>query len=415
VLNGTTEFSDEYEEPKFESIATLATEARTYRVYGPNSTADLLSNIEGTETDATVVVSVEDVLMKHDAFCGPAGSMTMAGVINKLSASESVSTIIFEMDCPGGSVAGTQTYAQAIMNSPKRTVAFVNEGIAASGGYWLAASCDEIYCSQSTDMVGSIGTMATLRDFSERLAKMGVKETVITSRLSSEKNKDAADALEGDTEAVKDKLDFVAGIFIAHVKEKRTINTSVADPFKGAMYFAEEAQAIGLIDGIKSWDELMKEVSAAKGSASTGVSAKNNSKNSEMKISEKLAILQDPASTEEQRTAASAAIQSAIDADEVFTQAEVDAQVAAATEGLSTQTEVDTAVATATEGLSTAAEQQSAVDAATSPLNTQIETLTSDNAELKKQVQTKTGIIEDEDDDEDQFGKKVKTVKTVIR
>jgi protease-4 len=340
----------------------------------------------------------------------------MASVVNKLSLSEKVETIIFEIDSPGGSVDGTQTYANAIANSNKRTIGIVNEGMAASAAYWIGSSCDELYVTKSTDMVGSIGVYITLADFTEYYENIGIKVKDIYSRLSPEKNKTYHDALAGDEDAMKDHLDFIANAFHAHVKSHRDINISAGDPFKGAMFLAEQATEIGLIDGIKSWDELMTEIQSGKGSNNNGPSANNNSKNSEMKISEKLAILQDPASTEEQRTAASTAIQSAIDADEVFTQAEVDAQVATATEGLSTQAEVDTAVATATEGLSTAAEQQSAVDAATSPLNTQIETLTSDNAELKKQVQTKTGVIEEEDDDEDQFGKKkVKTVKTVIR
>lgn len=385
VLNGVTEFADEYKEPKFDRVAMLLTESKAYRVYGPNSTSNLLEDIEGTETNATVIVDVQDVLMKNDTFCGPAGSMTMAAVVDKLSASDSVSTIIFDMDCPGGSVAGTQTYAQAIKNSPKRTIAFVNEGIAASGGYWLGASCDEFYCSQSTDMVGSIGVMATLRDYSERLAKLGVKEIVINSRLSEDKNKEVHDALHGDTDAIQNRLDFIAEKFISYVKENRTIYTSVADPFKGAMYFAEEAKAIGLIDGIKSWDELMTEVSSSKSSNTKNVIKTN----SEMKISEKIAILNDPASTVEAKATASAAIQSAFDADEVITTAEVDTAVAAATAGLQTAEEVDTAIATAV-----------------ADLETSVTSITEENAELKTQLTAATGIIEEEDDDEKQFGNK---------
>jgi len=60
---------------------------------------------------------------------------------------------------------------------------------------------------------------------------------------------------------VRAELDVLAQHFIDQVNLNRgsKINLEAGDPYKGAMYYADEALAIGLIDGIKSYDELVSE------------------------------------------------------------------------------------------------------------------------------------------------------------
>lgn len=376
ILEGNTEAEFELLEPKGKTFDVSAA-GNSYTVYGPNTTGQLLAdpNIK----DATVIVPVQDAITKNDSWCSY-GSMTWAKVVETLSASDKVSTIVFNIDSPGGSVAGTQTFADAILASEKKTIAHINEGMAASAAYWIASSCDEIYATKSTDAVGSIGVYVTLADIKKYWETKGLVIKEVYSRHSSEKNKIYEDAINGEEDALKDRLDFIAELFIDHVKANRTIDTSVADPFKGAMFFAEEAQSIGLIDGIKTLDQVIESSTAP---------TQTNIQISAMKISEQIAILNSAESTEEQRAEASAAIQAAFDADEVITQEEVDAAVATATEGMSTAEEVESAVATATE-----------------PLATEI-------TALKKQLSEPTTPAGDEAETEEQFGGK-KVFKPII-
>jgi protease-4 len=368
MVQGTVE-RDPDKEPEDFAILQIPGKAnegnKAYRVYGPYTTNKLLN--EDIE-DATVVFSIQDAITKHDGWCS-FGSMTMAEMVNKLSASDKVSTLILEIDSPGGMVDGTQTLANAIANSAKKTIAFINEGMAASAAYWIASSCDEIYVSQKTDTVGSIGVYLTIADFKGYFEKQGLKVHEIYSRLSGEKNKDYKDALEGDYSGYQDKLDFIAKEFIAHVKANRTIDTSAADPFKGAMFYAEQAIEIGLIDGIKSFDELITYV----GSATKQTHEYNAI---EMKISHQLAVLLNADATNEEKEAARAAVQGFFDADEVFTQEEVDA----------------------------------AVTEATTPLTTEIANLKTQIEDLQKPAEEETEVDEEE---EAQFGGK-KEFKNVI-
>lgn len=260
VLKGNTLFeaSSEDDGPERE-IPILRVGANEIRVVsGYWSMVRLREDAHKLPANSTVVVPISGAIMKEDAECGPVGSMTIASYINEISQIKNVATILFDIDSPGGMVDGTQTLAQAIKNSPKKTIGFVNDGMAASAAYWIASSCDELYCSQKTDVIGSIGVYVTFADFKAYYEKEGLKIHEIYSNRSSEKNKDYKDALAGNYDGIKANLDFIADEFIAAVKTNRpNVNLSAGNPFKGATFYAEQAQEIGLIDGIKSLQEIL--------------------------------------------------------------------------------------------------------------------------------------------------------------
>lgn len=204
-------------------------------------------------------VSIDDVMMKHD-FCGAPGTMSLASFIEECDASENIAATYVEIDCPGGSIYGVQTLTDAIRNHHKPIICHVMDGIAASGGYWAAVAGDKLYASQKTDEVGSIGVFISFRDFQPYFEKQGVKFHTIYSSLSEDKNKPFRAALQGDYEPMTIVLDRVATEFITHVKNHRAIDTKQGNPFKGAMFSAVDAEKIGLIDGIRSQQEVFAEL-----------------------------------------------------------------------------------------------------------------------------------------------------------
>ena len=263
VLKGITLFEpvSELEETKG-IVPVLRAGANEIRVVSGNYSMKLLrEDAHKLPANSTVVVPISGAIMKEDAECGPIGSMTIASFINEISQINNVATILLDIDSPGGMVDGTQTLSQAIKNSPKKTIAYINDGMAASAAYWIASAADEIYCSQKTDVVGSIGVYVTFADFKAYYEKEGLKIHEIYSNRSSEKNKDYKDALAGNYDGIKADLDFIADEFIAAVKTNRpNINLSAGNPFKGATFYAEQALEIGLIDGIKSLNEILSEI-----------------------------------------------------------------------------------------------------------------------------------------------------------
>lgn len=225
------------------------------------SLSDVLDGNADVAKGSIGIMNVSGVMMK-DSFCGMTGTMEMAEQVKALSAIEEINTILFDTDSPGGQVDGTETFADAIRESGKRTIGLVNNGMACSAGYWPISGCDELYATHATCEIGSIGVYATLSDYSKYYEEMNIKIEDVYADQSTEKNKGYIDWKAGDPKVFKERLTLVATEFISAVETNRAgkLNLSVGDPFKGAVYGATKATEIGLIDGIKKKDALINEL-----------------------------------------------------------------------------------------------------------------------------------------------------------
>jgi protease-4 len=91
-----------------------------------------------------------------------------------------VKAIVLAMDTPGGGVAPSQEINQAIWRLREDGVVVVASmgSLAASGGYYVAAACDEIVANPGT-VTGSIGVLMETVDLQGLLGKLGASfETV---------------------------------------------------------------------------------------------------------------------------------------------------------------------------------------------------------------------------------------------
>lgn len=210
--------------------------------------------------DNIIELVIDQPLLRHDN-CGDKGTSTYSEIIHKISNTDHVTAVLINMNCPGGQASGTQMMAQALRNLEVPTATLVNDGMAASGGYWLASQTQKLYASNKTSSVGSIGAYMSFYDIREYLNKEGVTEHSVYSKYSDDKNKDYLDALEGEYDGIRTKLDFLVEAFVEQVQEARNISAAPGEgPFSGKMYFAEEAREIGLIDGIRSKEEVVEEL-----------------------------------------------------------------------------------------------------------------------------------------------------------
>lgn len=204
---------------------------------------------------STFVLQVRGTILKYNQSCGPAGITTHHAWLNKAIAHKNISHIVMVVDGPGGQATYTDVFADAIGKSPKPVNVFV-EGMAASASYWLASAGANLYLSSANDQVGSIGTMVFFADYKQMLEEQGVKFHEFYATLSTDKNALFNKVLKGDyTEYIKNQLDPLNESFHNAVKANRP-NIS-PDVFTGKMYRAEEAVALGMADGIKTFSEFI--------------------------------------------------------------------------------------------------------------------------------------------------------------
>lgn len=231
--------------------------------YAPISSWDM-KDFKGFDGASVAVIPIQGPLMKQD-FCGSLGTSSLISLIKMADNTPSVKTIIFDTDSPGGTVDGTQALHATIKNAKAHTIAAVS-GMAGSACYWSIAGCDEILATSDTDIIGSIGTMISLVDNSKAMEGKGVILRNYYADASKDKNKDFADAKSGDGKAlVQNMLNPMNDVFVGSVKESRPSVSEEA--LTGKVFTSKAAQEMGLIDGVKSMDEIFK--SAAPVNAST--------------------------------------------------------------------------------------------------------------------------------------------------
>ncbi len=215
------------------------------------------------------VIPISGPILKYNGECGEPGSIQRVGWVQEVDQRDNLSGALYIIDSPGGQAEGTASLAAAIKSAKKRSVAYIDDGMAASAAMWIASSADEIYASMATDMVGSIGVYARLYDFRGFLEQQGIKMHEIYAPQSTDKNEDYRQAIDGNYEMMEEELKVLAQAFITAVDANRggRASASINQWSSGKMFYAKEAVKLGLIDGVKPMqDALLRVLTVNRGS-----------------------------------------------------------------------------------------------------------------------------------------------------
>lgn len=126
--------------------------------------------------------------------------------------------------------------------------AFV-EDLAASGGYWLAASADEIYVDPSS-VVGSIGVISSGFGLNQLINKHGIERRVHTAGNSKSMLDPFQPQKDEDVERLKNLLEDIHQNFKNHILARRGSKLADRDLFTGEIWIGQKAIEDGLVDGI---------------------------------------------------------------------------------------------------------------------------------------------------------------------
>jgi len=208
---------------------------------------------------SVAVIPVSGPILKYNGSCGEPGSIQRIGWMMDAERRMNIAAAVLMVDSPGGQVDGTQSFANAVKSFSKPVLGYVDDGMAASAAMWLLSATDEAYTSLESDMVGSIGVYTTIVDYKGWFEKEGYKVHEVYAPQSTDKNRDYRDAITGNYDAVLADLKVTADNFINAVKinrgEKAAANEAAWST--GKMFYAPEAKKLGLIDGVKSFEQVI--------------------------------------------------------------------------------------------------------------------------------------------------------------
>ncbi len=165
------------------------------------------------------------------------------------------SSILFMVNTPGGMVFLTDTAATMIKDCKLPTVAFI-QNMAASAGMWLTSAMTTRIASSRIDLIGSVGVKTSFMDLNGFLKdKLNITVYDLYATKATRKDEEVRALLANPSESkpFTDYLDHVNEIFHAAIQTNLGIDPN-SEVFSGAIFNADQAKTLGLIDAIGSLD-----------------------------------------------------------------------------------------------------------------------------------------------------------------
>ena len=233
---------------------------------------EAISTFEGRETgkplyekDGEVaIITISGPLSKtvgyHSWYYGHRSSYEIIiESVNQAVLDRSVSSIVLNIESPGGTVTGVESASDAIFeaNKQKPIVAFAN-GLMASAAYWFGSAAESIV-AEKTSEIGSIGVLMVHWDLSEWDKQDGIKRTYITAGKYKALGNEAEPLGEFAKGVFQDELDYFYSLFINDISRNRGVSSekalSMAD---GKIFIGQQALDIGLVDKIGNLETALE-------------------------------------------------------------------------------------------------------------------------------------------------------------
>lgn len=188
---------------------------------------------------------------------------TLNATLERAFAWRGAPAVLLAVNSPGGSaVQSALIHGRIRQLADEKGVKVISfcEDVAASGGYWLAAAGDEIYADRSS-IVGSIGVLYAGFGFTEALHKLGVERRVHTAGEHKMMLDPFRPERDDEVARLKAMQADIHETFKALVRSRRDgrLRGEESELFSGAFWAGNRALELGLIDGLGSVHQVVKE------------------------------------------------------------------------------------------------------------------------------------------------------------
>ena len=219
----------------------------------------------------TALITVDGSLVHRGAWVGASSGLTsyegIAAQLDEIAAEANagaLQNLVIDMNSYGGEATGMAALATKIRSLRKRMhiVAVVND-VAASAGYGIASSADEVVVSP-TSLVGSIGVVMMHLDRSGEMNAKGIRPTLIhagAKKVDGNPFGPLPENVRADMQ--KDVMAFYEQ-FLGTVEAgrgKARLSAKKARETEADVFIGQEAIDAGLADRMASLDEVLAELS----------------------------------------------------------------------------------------------------------------------------------------------------------
>lgn len=219
-----------------------------------------------TTPDGVAVIPVLGSLVNRGGWIGAFSGMTsyegLKFQIGAAARDTSVSSILLDMDSPGGEAVGAFEAADIVRAAAqiKEVVAVVN-GMAASAAYAIASAATRIVTT-SSGISGSIGVVMLHADYSNKLHQAGIVPTMIFAgarKVDGNPYEKLTSEVKGELKA---EIDRFYDLFVSSVAVGRSGMTDLSiRATEARTYIGADAVAVGLADAVGNFEGVLSDLS----------------------------------------------------------------------------------------------------------------------------------------------------------
>jgi serine protease SohB len=169
-------------------------------------------------------------------------------------------TVVLRLESPGGVVPGYGLAASQLLRLKDHGLQLWTtvDKVAASGGYMMACVADRIFAAPFA-VVGSIGVVAQLPNFNRLLKKNDIDVELHTAGAHKRSLTVFGENTKAGREHFKQQLNAIHDLFKQHVARARP-KLDIDQVADGDYWFGEHALAHGLVDDIRTSDEVLRDL-----------------------------------------------------------------------------------------------------------------------------------------------------------
>ena len=193
-------------------------------------------------------------------------------LLKKIRKNDDVKAVVLRINSPGGSALVSDKILREVKRTQETKPVVVSFGdVAASGGYYIAASANKIV-AEATTITGSIGVFGAIPNAHELMTDWGINSEQVSTNKNAFEYSVFEPMSESYRERMQDQIGEVYETFVNHVVEGRNMTFEEVDAVGGGRVWSGlEAKEAGLVDEIGGVDRAIEIAAELAGVESFGL------------------------------------------------------------------------------------------------------------------------------------------------
>ncbi|MDR0419474.1 MAG: signal peptide peptidase SppA, partial [Prevotellaceae bacterium] len=232
------------------ALLSLMTDQKEPRAVSINDYKKTIGKSIQRNKDKIALVFAEGEIIDEGKAPGVIVGNQMAAELRKIRKDDNVKAVVFRVNSPGGSaMASDIIWREVDLISKVKPVVVSMGDVAASGGYYIATSANQIMASPTT-LTGSIGVFGILFNVQKGASeKLGVTVDIAKTNPSADVGNMFRPLTPMERNYIQKGIEQIYSTFTKHVADGRDLTVKRVDEIgQGRIWSGVDAQNLKLID-----------------------------------------------------------------------------------------------------------------------------------------------------------------------